>query len=34
MLGIRIDEQPAPTSEFVVTRDGWVLRRSDLELLR
>ena len=34
MLGIRVDKQPTPTAEYVVTRDGWVLRQSDLELLR
>ena len=34
MLGIRVEKQPAPIVGYVVTHDGWVLRRSDLELFR
>jgi len=34
MLGIRAEQQPGPAAKYVVTRDGWVLRQSDLDLLR
>ena len=34
MLGIRVEARPLSTGGCIVTHDGWVLRPSDLDLVR
>jgi hypothetical protein len=34
VLGIRVETPPSATSGYVITKDGWVVRPSDLDLVR